>query len=79
MRGYAGIYVLAEAFKNVEDPTDSEQVRQALSEVKMPAAVYGEISFQEWNGLINQNVPPVYLVQTVNEQLKLVGTGNPPY
>lgn len=79
VRGYAGIHVLAAAFENVDDPSDSEQVRQALSDVKLPAAVYGEISFQEWNGLINQNVPPVYLVQTVNKKLKLIGTGNPPY
>ena len=79
VRGYAGIHVLAAAFENVDDPSDSDQVRQALSDVKMPAAVYGEISFQNWNGLINQNVPPVYLVQTVNKKLKLIGAGNPPY
>jgi branched-chain amino acid transport system substrate-binding protein len=79
VRGYQGIKVLAEALKNVDDPTDREQVRDALAEVQVDGAIYGEIAFQNWNDLMNQAVPPVYLVQTDNGQLELVGTGNPPY
>jgi hypothetical protein len=28
---------------------------------------------------MNQSAPPVYLVRTEGDQLRLVGTGNPPY
>lgn len=79
VRGYQGIKVLAEAFKNVKDPSNHDQVRAALSNVKVKGAIYGEIRFQNWNNLLNQSVPPVYLVQTVGKQLKVTGTGNPPY
>jgi len=79
VRGYQGIKVLAAALENVEDPADREQVRDALAEVQVDGAIYGEIAFQPWNDLMNQAIPPVYLVQTVNGELKLVGTGNPPY
>jgi branched-chain amino acid transport system substrate-binding protein len=79
VRGYQGIKVLAEALKNVEDPADREQVRDALADVQVDGAIYGEIAFQNWNDLMNQAVPPVYLVQTDNGELELVGTGNPPY
>ncbi len=79
VRGYQGIKVLAAALKNVEDPADREQVRDALADVQVDGAIYGEIAFQTWNDLMNQAIPPVYLVQTVNGELKLVGTGNPPY
>jgi len=79
VRGYQGIKVLAEALKNVDDPADREQVRDALADVQVDGAIYGEIAFQDWNDLMNQAVPPVYLVQTDNGELELVGTGNPPY
>jgi branched-chain amino acid transport system substrate-binding protein len=79
VRGYTGIKVLAAALENVEDPTDHEAVRDALAEVEAPGAIYGKIAFEEWNDLINQNVPPVYLVETQNGKLKLIGTGEPPY
>ncbi len=79
VRGYTGIKVLAAALENVEDPTDNEAVRDALAEVETPGAIYGNIEFEEWNDLINQNVPPVYLVETKNGELKLIGTGEPPY
>lgn len=79
VRGYQGIKVLAEALRNVEDPADREQVRDALADVQVDGAIYGEIAFQNWNDLMNQAVPPVYLVQTDNGELELVGTGNPPY
>ena len=79
VRGYTGIKVLAAALGEVSDPSDSEAVRDALAAVETPGAIYGDISFQEWNDLMNQNVPPVYLVETQNGELDLVGTGEPPY
>ena len=79
VRGYQGIKVLAAAFEKVDDPSDTEQVRNALGEVTVKGAVYGEISFGDWNNLMNQSAPPVYLVQTVKGNLKLIGTGTPPY
>ncbi|HET6560857.1 MAG TPA: ABC transporter substrate-binding protein [Marmoricola sp.] len=79
VRGYTGIKVLAAALENVDDPTDHEAVRDALAEVETPGAIYGNIKFEEWNDLINQNVPPVYLVETKNGELELIGTGEPPY
>jgi branched-chain amino acid transport system substrate-binding protein len=79
VRGYTGIKVLAAALENVDDPSDKEAVRDALTKVETPGAIYGDISFGKWHDLINQNVPPVYLVETQNGQLKLVGTGEPPY
>lgn len=79
VRGYTGIHVLAAALDKVKDVSDHDAVRAALAKVKVPGAIYGDISFGKWNDLINQNVPPVYLVETQKGQLKLIGTGKPPY
>ena len=79
VRGYTGIKVLAAALEDVDDPSDHEAVRDALAEVKIPGAIYGDISFGKWNELMNQNLPPVYLVESQNGELKLRGTGEPPY
>jgi branched-chain amino acid transport system substrate-binding protein len=79
VRGYQGIKVLAEAMRNTDKPSDRESVRNALRDVKVKGAIYGDIAFQKWNNLINQTVPPVYLVKTTKGQLQLVGTGEPPY
>lgn len=79
VRGYTGIKVLATALGEVDDASDHEAVRDALEKVETPGAIYGDISFGKWNDLMNQNVPPVYLVESQNGELKLVGTGEPPY
>lgn len=79
VRGYTGIKTLAAALEEVDDTSDREAVRDALAGLETPGAIYGNISFEEWNDLINQNVPPVYLVEVQNGELKLVGTGEPPY
>ncbi len=79
VRGYTGIKVLAAALEEVDDPSDNEEVRDALAEVETPGAIYGDISFGDWNELNQQNMPPVYLVETNNGELNLVGTGEPPY
>lgn len=79
VRGYTGIKVLAAALEDVDDPSDNEEVRDALAEVETPGAIYGDISFGDWNELNQQNMPPVYLVETNNGELNLVGTGEPPY
>jgi len=79
VRGYTGIKVLAAALEGIEDSSDREAVRDSLAKVEIPGAIYGDISFTKWNDLMNQNVPPVYLVETRNGTLKLLGTGEPPY
>jgi branched-chain amino acid transport system substrate-binding protein len=79
VRGYQGIKVIAAAMAGVDDPTDRKAVRDALAQVKVKGAIYGEISFQNWKNLINQAIPPVYLVKTHEGELSLVKAGNPPY
>jgi branched-chain amino acid transport system substrate-binding protein len=79
VRGYTGIKVLAAALEDVDDPTNPDAVREALEKVATPGAIYGDISFTRWQDLMNQNVPPVYLVEIQDGDLKLVGTGEPPY
>lgn len=79
VRGYTAIKVLAAALEDVDDAGDSEAVRDALAGVETPGAIYGSIKFDDWNDLANQNMPPVYLVETQKGELKLVGTGEPPY
>lgn len=74
-RGYDGINLLAEVFRTVGDPTNREQIRDGLENVRMPGIIFGDIQFQEWNGLINQNVPPVYLTRVEDGEVKLVGAG----
>lgn len=79
VRGYTAIKVLATALEDVDDPNNSEEVRDALADVEAAGAIYGDISFGEWGDLINQNTPPVYLVESQKGELKLTGTGEPPY
>ncbi|GAA0553972.1 amino acid/amide ABC transporter substrate-binding protein (HAAT family) [Saccharopolyspora erythraea NRRL 2338] len=79
VRGYQGIKVIAAAMGAAQNPADPKSVRDALAGVSVPGAIYGDIRFQTWRNLVNQTVPPVYLVRTVNGQVELVGTGQPPY
>ncbi len=79
VRGYQGIKVLEAALLSTTDPADRTQVRDALSRVQLDGAIYGRITFGDWQNLMNQSTPPVYLVQTAGTELRLVGTGNPPY
>ncbi|MCI0685982.1 MAG: hypothetical protein L0Y54_01905, partial [Sporichthyaceae bacterium] len=79
VRGYQGIHVIAAAIRSAKDPTNRTDLRDALAKVQMAGAVYGQIRFQSWQNLKNQVVPPVYLVQIVGGDVKLVATGNPPY
>ncbi len=39
VRGYTGITVLAAALEDVDDPSDNEEVRDALAEVETPGAI----------------------------------------
>ena len=79
VRGYQAIKVLAAAFEDVEDPADRTQVRDALSEVELAGAAYGNISFGAWHDLENQVLPPVFLVRTTGGEVELQGVGEPPY
>jgi branched-chain amino acid transport system substrate-binding protein len=71
VRRYTAIKVLAAAFEDVKDAKESQEVRDVLANVKVAGAIYGDISFGDWNDLVNQNTPPVYLVQSQQGELKL--------
>jgi branched-chain amino acid transport system substrate-binding protein len=62
-RGYDAVYTMAEALKSIEGDVTPESLRGALQNVELDGIIFGHIAFQEWNGLINQNVAPVYVVQ----------------
>jgi branched-chain amino acid transport system substrate-binding protein len=78
-RGYAAIYVLADALKNASDPTDRAAVRDALTKVDIPSIIYGHVKFGDWCGLVNQNQPTILLNQVKNGKVEHVETANPPY
>jgi branched-chain amino acid transport system substrate-binding protein len=79
IRGWQGIMVIAAAMRAAKDPTSHEELRGELAKVQVLGAIYGQIRFESWHNLSNQVVPPVYLTQVTNGQVKLVATGNPPY
>jgi ABC-type branched-subunit amino acid transport system substrate-binding protein len=54
---------MAEALKSIEGEVTPESLRSALQNVELDGIIFGHIKFREWNGLINQNVAPVYVVQ----------------
>jgi branched-chain amino acid transport system substrate-binding protein len=62
-RGYDAVYTMAEAVKSIEGDVTPASLRDALKNVELDGIIFGHIAFQEWNGLINQNVAPVYVVQ----------------
>jgi branched-chain amino acid transport system substrate-binding protein len=62
-RGYDAVYTMAEALKSIEGEVTPESLRSALENVELDGIIFGHIKFREWNGLVNQNVAPVYVVQ----------------
>jgi branched-chain amino acid transport system substrate-binding protein len=62
-RGYDAVYTMAEALESIEGDVTPASLRDALKNVELDGIIFGHIKFQEWNGLINQNVAPVYVAQ----------------
>lgn len=75
-RGYDAVYTVAEAIRSVEGDLDSESLRDALASVQLDGIMYGDIQFEEWEGLINQNVPDVYIGQFTGGELQFVETAD---
>lgn len=62
-RGYDAVYTIAEALGAIEGEITPTAVRDALDEVSTTGIMYGDIGFEDWSGLVNQNVAPVHLGQ----------------
>ena len=63
-RGYDAVYTLATALETIESNNISpETIQDALVQVSHGGIMYGDIAFKEWQGLINQNIAPVYIGQ----------------
>jgi branched-chain amino acid transport system substrate-binding protein len=62
-RGYDAVYTMAEALRSIDGEITPEALRDALQDVELDGIIFGHIKFQEWEGLINQNVAPVYVGQ----------------
>jgi branched-chain amino acid transport system substrate-binding protein len=62
-RGYDAVYTMAEAIESIEGEVTPESLRSALENVQLDGIIFGHIQFREWNGLVNQNVAPVYVVR----------------
>lgn len=75
-RGYDAVYTMAEAIRSVDGELDSESLREALETVKLEGIMYGDIQFKDWEGLINQNVPPVHIGQLKGGDLQFVETAS---
>jgi branched-chain amino acid transport system substrate-binding protein len=78
-RGYAAMYVLADALRNASDPTDRAAVRDGLKQVDVDSIIYGHVKFGDWCGLVNQNQPTILLNQVKNGKVVHVATARPPY
>lgn len=72
-RGYDAVYMLAEALRSIDGDITPSSVRDALEGASTTGIMYGEMKFEEWDGLINQNVAPVHLGQYVGGQIEFVG------
>ncbi|MGB3292955.1 MAG: ABC transporter substrate-binding protein [Phormidesmis sp.] len=60
-RGYDAVYTMAAAIDSLDSEISPENIRDALKSVKHEGIMYGDISFGDWQGLVNQNVPPVFI------------------
>lgn len=71
-RGYDAVYTIAEALRSIDGEITRESLRDALDTVSLEGIMFGDIEFEDWNGLINQNVSDVYIGQMA-EEFKFVG------
>lgn len=67
-RGYDAVYTLATALQTIKpDNINRETIREALAQVNLGGIMYGDIAFKDWQGLINQNIAPVYIGQVKDD------------
>jgi branched-chain amino acid transport system substrate-binding protein len=71
-RGYDAVFTMAEALNSIDGDITHEAVAEALADVNLKGAMYGNIQFEEWNGLVNQNIPPIYIGQVSNGEVDLL-------
>lgn len=78
-RGYAAMYVIADALKRASDPTSRSSVRDALETVDIASIIYGRVKFEKWCGLINQNQPAITLTRVKDGEVEQAGKSGAPY
>lgn len=78
-RGYDAVYAVADAFERAEDPTDPEQIADALKSLDKKGIMFGQMRFSAWNALKQQNSPPVFLARVQDGKAELVAEAKPPY
>ncbi|MGH3664964.1 MAG: ABC transporter substrate-binding protein [Egibacteraceae bacterium] len=71
-RGYDAVYTVAEALRSIDGEITRESFREALETVSLEGIMYGDIEFEDWEGLINQNVSDVFIGQIRNGELGFV-------
>lgn len=71
-RGYDAVYTLAAALESIDGEITRESVREALDGVSTTGIMYGEIGFEDWDGMLNQNVAPVHLGQYAGGEVTFV-------
>lgn len=71
-RGYDAVYTVAEALRSIDGEITREALRDALDSVSLEGIMYGDIEFEDWQGLVNQNVSDVYIGQTKDGEVEFV-------
>ncbi len=69
-QAYAAVIVAAQAIMR-SGVTQPEPVRDALEEITVNTP-YGEVSFRDWDGFVNQNDPANYLVQWTGSGFEVI-------
>lgn len=72
-RGYDAVYTMAAALESIDGDITPDALREALDGVSTAGIMYGDIAFEDWNGLVNQNVAPVMLGQYTDGSVEFVG------
>jgi branched-chain amino acid transport system substrate-binding protein len=78
-RGYDAVHVVADALGRASDPTSAEAIKEALGSTSGKGIIFGDMKFQDWNALKQQNSPPVFLVRATDGKVELVAESKPPY
>jgi branched-chain amino acid transport system substrate-binding protein len=77
-RGYDAVYTMAEALESLgPDQVTREDLRDALENVELDGVMYGHIQFGDWQDLINEHVPPIYVGQWREGKIEFVITEKP--
>jgi branched-chain amino acid transport system substrate-binding protein len=65
-RGYDAVYTMAEAVKSIDGDITPDTLRDALGNVELKGIIFGDIKFEDWQGLVNQNIAPVYVAKVMD-------------